>query len=327
MISHPRFQIVIANRGRASLFVDNFSSLRGFNPKRDALVVFDCTPDEDWKNELATIRSLAQCGLTEGENLLIFRRKSWNLSHGAQLDYLGLLADKDISQPQLTLFMQDHYLDLERFVKEDTVPAAPPLDLDHVESVFHADKQLGCCYLTRNGIRISVSTPITSPHLYGEHDQLVPGATERGLFVDGANFFVRPELYLPWLTKNRSLAFSGHGDYGSAFVWEIRLGQILYDQRIRWHDLSRGISFQTIDQLHEIERARSERLSHYWYDSRVWFFFHGRDLERYLPVPPLGFVKTLLAKALALRKPNRHTPASRISAPLPSQESSNAHEL
>ena len=40
--------------------------------------------------------------------------------------------------PEYAAFMQEHYLDLKRFVKEDTIPEDAVYDLDRIESKFRS---------------------------------------------------------------------------------------------------------------------------------------------------------------------------------------------
>ena len=294
-----RFHLVVANYRRATSFTEKFASLRGFDPDIDKVVFFDCSPEAEWEMEYKNVQTLAAYGLQEDKNLIFFRRRTWNVCHGAHLDYFSLLLNQELEIPSYTLFMQDHYLDLARFVKEDTIPSSKQLCLTTIESLFKQDPEVGCCYLTRNGIRVSVTSSAIHPKVYGDHQELLTDTVERHLFIDGLNCAVRPELYLPWMAKNPRRLTQGDGSYPAAFVWEIRLGWILYEQGIRWHDLANSVTFRSISELRELEKCMNQSLSKRWYDHRLWAVMYGRDMGWYWPIPWKDALALVLNKFLA----------------------------
>jgi hypothetical protein len=189
--------------------------------------------------------------------------------------------------------MQEHYLDLERYVKEDTIPEDAAYDLDQIETRFQSDTVIGCVFFSRYGIRVRATNPVTDrkKEFFGDGEELLSGAKRRGFCVDGGNFVVRPQLYLNWFDSHPSYLMQGDGSYPFCIVWEARMGQILYDQEIKWADMYRNVEYSTIEQLDEIEASREERIAMLWYDNRVWFFFYGRDLQSYPPTPLISVLR------------------------------------
>ncbi|MDY6836615.1 MAG: methyltransferase domain-containing protein [Thermodesulfobacteriota bacterium] len=283
-----RFHIVVSNYKRISCFVDNFRRIQGFDRRRDRVIIFDCSPDPDWQEQLAIAESLTFLGLRWGENLYFIRRRNWNVNHGAQLDYFRCLIDQSIPKPEYAAFMQDHYLDLKRFVKEDTIPENAVYDLDQVEAKFRSDPDIGCAFFSRYGIRVSTSSPISDKDFWGDGAELIPGAKRRWFLVDGGNFIVRPQLYLNWFKAHPHRLTQG---FYVQNCWEVRLGKILCDQGIKWADMYRNIEYSTIEDLDAIEASRGEKVSMLWYDNRVWFFFGGRDMQSYPPKPLIPILR------------------------------------
>jgi hypothetical protein len=186
--------------------------------------------------------------------------------------------------------MQEHYLDLERYVKEDTIPADAVYDLDRIEAKFRSDPDIGCAFFARYGIRVSTSNPVADKDLWGDGAELRPGAKRRCFLIDGSNHIVRPQLYLSWFNAHpHRLAPS----CDVLNVWEVRLGKILYDQGIKWADLYRNIEYSTIEELDAVEASRGEKASMLWYDYRALFFFGGRDMQPYPPRPLIPILRYL----------------------------------
>ena len=292
LFNRDRFHIVVSNFRRLDCFVDNFNRMQGFDINRDRIFIFDCTPYSEFQTELNIADRLTAFGLTWGENLHFIRRRNWGVNHGAQLDYFRAIREGKISLPTYTAFIQEHYLDLEHFVKEDTIPEKSTYDLNQMEAKFRNDPEIGCAFYARKGIRVCTSNPVTKSDevFFGDGTSLLPNARRHCFCIDGGNFIVRPELYLNWFNTHPHYLTRGDGSYGFAHVWEVRLGSILYNQKIKWADLYRNIDYRDINQLDEIEVLRGEKCSELWYDNRIWFFFYGRDIHRYLPLP---FVSTL----------------------------------
>jgi len=296
---NDRFHVVVANHKHLECFVDNFGTLLGFDPLFDRILIFDCTPEDSWKDQWCIADRLTQYGLQWGSSLFFIRRRNWAMNLGAMLDYLRCLDERRISWPQYVFFMQDHYLDKVRLVKEDTIPADTNLDLDRVEQEFQAEVRTGCVFLSRLGTRVRMTNPEIrgAKRRYGDAETFL-GGRAAGLFIDGGNFATRPELFRAWITTHRQALLAGDGSYGFCIVWEERFGQILYDQRVIWVDLARDARFRTCEDLFALEQQRDTKLSSYWYESRVWHFFYGRDMGKYLPLPMIGMVRFGLRRIL-----------------------------
>jgi len=282
-----RFHIVVSNHQRIQSFVDNFPKIMGFNPAEDSILIFDCSPENAWKEQLTITDRLCKSGLKWNKNLFFIRRRNWGMNIGGQMDYVRVIRDKLIEAPKFSAFMQEHYLDIANFVKEDTLPENTDYNLDQIAEKFESDNQLGCIFHARYGVRVAISDPIieSKREFFGDGDTLIKGAVRRGFLVDGGNFIVRPEMYVKWFDTNPKYLTSGDGSYGFTIVWEARLGQILYDQRIKWCDLSRNLEYSSIAELDALENSLSKKISKLWYDNRVWYFYYGRDQWKYPPLP------------------------------------------
>jgi hypothetical protein len=282
-----RFHIVVSNYERLSCFVDNFRRIRGFDGEHDRVYILDCSPNPDWQDQMVVADRLTCSGLRWGVNLYFIRRRNWNLNHGAQLDYIRCLREETIPVPAYTAFMQEHYLDTKRYVKEDTLPEGATYDLDAIKAEFEANIKVGCVFFARYGVRVSTSNPVKEKEkqFFGDGTELLPGATRRCFCVDGGNFIVRPQLYLNWFAAHPRDLTRGNGTYGFAHAWEVRLGKILYDQRIVWVDLRRRLRYTSIEELDIQEASGAEKASMLWYDHRGYFFFYGRDIHKYGPRP------------------------------------------
>ncbi|NVM22068.1 MAG: hypothetical protein HWN68_09860 [Desulfobacterales bacterium] len=290
-----RFHIVVSNCRRIFCLVDNFQRIRGLDGQRDRVYIFDCSPDPDWREQLAIADRLNSFGLRWGENLHFVRRRNWGLNEGALLDYFRCLTNATIPVPAYVAFVQEHYLDTKCFVKEDTIPEDAAYDLDQIEAKFQSDPDIGCAFHARYGIRVCTSNPVAERkrEFCGDGTELLPGAKRRGFCVDGGNFIVRPQPYLDWFKAHPRYLTQGDGSYGFTHVWEVRKGQILYDRGIKWADMYRNIEYSTIEELDALEASRGEKVSMLWYDNRVWYFFYGRDLQRYPPTPLLSVLMYL----------------------------------
>lgn len=282
-----RFHIVVPNYQRLQSFVENFHKISGINTRLDAIFIFDCTPENVWEEQLAIADRLRTYDLEWNRNLFFIRRRNWGVNHGAQLDYFRAILDGLIQTPRFVAFMQEHFLDLKNYVKEDTIPEHSRYDLSAIAKKFESDPQIGCAFHARNGVRVSTSNPVTdsAKEFFGDGEVLLEGATRRGFLIDGGNFIVRPELYLRWFSAHLRFLTDGDGGYGFSHVWEARLGQILYDQKIKWCDLSRNLEYTTIAELDELQKSLSQKISKLWYDNRVWYFYYGKDQWKYPPLP------------------------------------------
>lgn len=305
-----RFHIVVSNHQRLSCFVDNFQRIRGFNGEHDRVYILDCSPNSGWRDQMAVANRLTSSGLRWGENLYFIRRRNWNMNLGAQLDYIRCLQDERIPVPAYAAFMQEHYLDLNRVVKEDTLPHNAVYDLDRIEGEFRSDSNAGCVFLARYGIRVSASNPVNEKgkEFFGDGNELLPGARRRCFCIDGGNFIVRPQLYLDWFDDHPRFLVRGNGTYGFALVWEVRLGKILYDQQIEWIDLHRHLRYSTIEQLDVIEGSLAHKASMLWYDHRRYTRFYGSDIEKY----PLTVTSVWLHMRRDLKKTLFHSRDTRL---------------
>jgi len=285
-----RFHIVVANHQRLFCFVDNFHRILNFDILRDRVYIFDCSPDVEWQKQLAIAEKLSNFGLLWGENLFFVRRRNWIRDQGAHLDYVRCLRGGQIHPPQFVAFMQDHYLDEKRYIKEDSIPENAVYDLDKIENKFSRNLDVGCIFFSRFGIRISASNIYLDNRHWGDGENLFPGAERRCLFVDGNNQVIRPQLYLNWFnTFPRQLM----PKCDITNVWEVRLGKILFDQGITWVDMYRDIEYSKISDIDAIEKLRGEKVSKLWYDNRVLFFFGGRDMHKYPPMPVIPIFRYL----------------------------------
>ena len=43
----------------------------------------------------------------------------------------------------------------------------------------------------------------------------------------------------------------------------------------------RDAQYETIEELLSLQGSRIEKLGEFWYDNWLWYFFHGRDQQRY----------------------------------------------
>lgn len=306
-----RFHVIVQNYNKLQSLVDNFSRIERFDPSRDKVFIFDCSANERWQSELLIANRLVEHGLQWNANLFFVRRRNWGVNHGAQLDYFRCLLDGRIPVPEYSAFVQEHYFDLQNYVKEDTIPENVHYDLDEIQRKFESDNEIGCVFFARKGIRICVSNPARKGNhdFFGDASEWLENATPRCFCTDGGNLIARPELYLNWFRKHPEYLTKGNGSYGFSHVWETRLGKILYDQNIKWTDMYRDVSYRDIKEVLLLQQSRDEKLSELWYDNWLWYFFHGRDQQRYPPVDIrsiLGYlVKDYLPNALLCSRDKR----------------------
>lgn len=294
-----RFHIVVQNYTKLKSLIDNFFRVESFDPLRDKVYIFDCSPAEHWQTELSNANRLTEHGLKWNENLFFVRRRNWGVNHGAQLDYFRCLLDGRIPIPEYSAFVQEHYFDLQNYVKEDTIPEGVHYDLNEIQRRFESDPEIGCVFYARKGIRICLSNPDPKVNdFFGDASELLENAAKRCFCTDGGNLIVRPELYLNWFRKNPQFLTKGNGSYGFSHVWETRLGKILYDQKIKWTDMYRNVTYRTIEEVLSLEQSRNEKLSAFWYDNWLWYYFHGRDQQHYAVMDFRSIVRFLFADYL-----------------------------
>jgi hypothetical protein len=251
-----RFHIVVANFNRLKSFVDNFQKIQGFDPDHDSILIFDSSPESVVQSELKTADRLCSLGLEWNKNLFFIKRRNWGLNEGTFLDYFRCVENRNIIKPSYVAFMQEHYLDTQNYVKEDTIPEDAKIDLDAVDHKFKSDASVGCVFYTRRGIRICTSNPFsqTKKHFFGDCNILLPGAVRKCFCVDGGNFIARPEPYLDYFNSNKKDLTSGDGSYGFTHTWEVRKGNILYDRGIKWVDMCRGVAYCSIEEIDALEK-------------------------------------------------------------------------
>ncbi len=289
-----RFHVVVSNYKRLFSFVENFHKIRNFNPRRDRVYILDCSPEEDWRNELEMARLLTEYGLEWGRNVIFVRRRNWAQNFGAILDYYRWMLAGEIQPVNFNFFLQEHYLDSERFLNADSIPEGRNVDLNVVEELFLSDPAIGCGFLSRYGVRISVSLPnLIPPPAAGlegreqapfkDHDgyylhHLAEGGVRRFFFTDGGNFICRPEAYIHYFRSHRDELVQGNGSFGFCVAWEERLGKILCEQNVKWVDLHFGAVFRNLDELDAIEAQRGGKISSFWYQNMNWIYYYGYDL-------------------------------------------------
>lgn len=289
-----RFHIVVSNYKRLFSFVENFHKIKNFQADRDRLYILDCSPEEDWAAELEAARQLSAYALEWGKSVFFIRRRNWAQNFGALLDYYRWSLAGNIPAAAYHFFMQEHYLDTERFLNADSIPDGFDLDLNAIEQVFVADREVGCAFATRQGIRVSVSQPylIQDPPLglegrehapFKDHDgyylhHLVEGGVRRYFFTDGGNGVVRAEPYVDYFRAHPDLLVEGDGSFGFCVVWEERLGKILGDLGMKWVDLYNRAIFRNLDELDAVEARLGRRISGLWYENMNWIYYYGYDL-------------------------------------------------
>jgi hypothetical protein len=289
-----RFHLVISTYLNLFSFTENFHKIKNFDQNKDKLYIFDNAPSSEVETHLKLANNLTGFGLKWGINLFFIKRRRWGLNEGAFLDYFRCLMDHKIPTPKYVSFLQDHYLDIKRFVKEDTIPEYAIFDLEKIEDKFGSDNSVGCIFFSRYGVRVCVSNPIIDGIFFGDGDELLPDAVPRCFCIDGGNFIIKPGFFLEWFKENPQYLLKGDGSYGFTHVWEVRKCKILYDKAIKWVDMYRGFEYSNIEQLMELESKLNHKISKFWYDNRVWYFFYGRDQQPYTLKPFLPIIKYLI---------------------------------
>lgn len=289
-----RFHIVVSNYRRLFSFIENFHKIRNFDPLHDKVYITDCSPEEEWGRELESAKRLESCGLTWGENLFFIRRRNWAGNIGSILDYYRWALGGQIPATKYGFFMQEHYLDTERFVNCDCVPDDYHPDLDKIDEGFASDPQIGIAFASRLGIRISVLLPFLIPEppagLEGREyapfsdsngrylHQTPEGGVRQCFFPDGATFIVRTETLLDYFRSHEHQLIEGNGSFGFAVAWELRLGKILMDSGSKWMDLYNKVAFRTLEDVDAIEATLQRKISALWIANMNWIFYYGYDL-------------------------------------------------
>lgn len=304
----PRVDLVVANYNRAPVFWRGLKNLAGFDAETDRIVFLDASETfcsekfelEAWKEGFGA--------LIGTKNLVIYRRKSWNLVHGAHLDYLDLILRGELSRPEISFFMQDHYLNKWECVAADTVPEDVEWDLDLVTAtiVGNRPKQYAL-FASRNGFRVSVLTPRN--HRRPDWlDTTIPPEREICLVADGGNLAVDPSIFLRYFRANPERLSSGVGSYGAAYVWETRFCKILADSGVVFRDIGLQMEFDSARELIR-QHPRPGGVWKFFWSIPLYFYLHGRDIQS-LKVRDLKFtLKQLVAElSSCVRFPRRIRP-------------------
>ena len=261
-----RFDIVVSNYTNIHVFLDSIQKIQNYDLKRDRIVIMDCSPDVH-----AEIRKLEQSNLAPAYNFYFYHRRNWNMNHGGQLDYIWLVNEKLLPQAKYVFFMQEHYLNTAVLVKSDTIPEGQTIDLDVIESRFEL-KPKQIIFNSRFGFRVSAMPRNREFDDYKNLDsELI------SFVVDGANFCVISEYLQDYFADHPDLLIDGNGKYSFCHVWETRFTKIFYDFGFDFHELSRGLSFPTIDQLTKSYPEPCE-FWRYAYQNREAWFLYGRKI-------------------------------------------------
>jgi len=298
-----RFDIVVATHGRSELFWQGFDNIKNFDKSKDRIIIFDCSEDYDAEAK-KSLPYLAELG---GDvNFLFFTRENTGRNPGCILDYARCLAYGKIETPRYSFFVQDHYLNREKFVADDTIPDGFVWDLDDAEKKMGNDKKV--VFGAKNGILIisSVSekycgadyvpTQLDDDLLYMEvklddgryfeivnsccHGQVeLEGGVDLGLAVDGINLCADPAALVEFYKNNENMCLNTIGDYGDAYIWEGRIGKIFSDAGYEFHDLLRDVVYKTPADV----RARGQfgKDWFYFYPTPLFAVFHGKDLWKH----------------------------------------------
>lgn len=241
----------------------------------------DCS--ENSHRELIKCKKFISKNSWRNVNILFIKRRNWNLNHGAQLDYIRLLAGGKIGIPQYSFFMQDHYLNKKNIIKSDTIPDNKVIDLNSIEKIFLKSKKM-VLFCSRFGFRISTSVPNIKEFLatdYGKYNLADhKGSVDCSFVVDGGNFCVDPSYYLNHYKKNKKLYTQGNGNYDFCHVWETRLCKILYDQKLMFYDYNHNFGFRTIALLKE-RYPRQGNIWHYFHHFPTAYVLYGGDIYKY----------------------------------------------
>ena len=311
-----RFDIAVANRNRTEVFWQGWKNIKNFDPSLDRIVFFD-TSDNPTRELAICLHYLNLYGL-KNHNFIFLRRRSWFYNTGMILDYTRLVSAEILEAPQYTYFMQDHYISKTDFVAGDSIPENGFLDFNLMDEIFKRNLKtvIGC---SRHGFRLNAAVPeelsgkdfesyedengIAKPDLpwifvpgklgsltnekyssdhfiYYHAGYHIKGAKDLGINFDGCNFCCDPKYIVNHYQKNKSLYTEGTSDYGAMLVWEMRIGQLLYDQGLGFYELSRGVSIKNTEELKKLQPDPSSLGSSLWcyqYTSPLFHAIHKSD--------------------------------------------------
>lgn len=272
-----RFDIVLANSNRIEVFWESFGKVKNFNPTKDRIVVMDCSKNPN-SEILKSQRFIKRYNLQLGKSIIFIIRRNWNLNHGAQLDYIRALSGSLINTPKFAYFIQDHYLNTSKFVKEDTIPKGETLNLDLIEKKLLENKKT-VWFCSRGGFKISARFKNINDFYNNKVDSRFGNLQLLSFVVDGGNFCVDPQVYIDIYRKDRSRFVRGIGGTGPSFfchVWETRLCKYLYDRGFVFYEQKRNISFSTIENLLHLYPKRG-KVWDFFFNSPIAYYLHGRD--------------------------------------------------
>ena len=253
---NARFDVLVLNFQRIHLFLDNFHKLRNFDPKRDRVVVLDCSHNVAHERKLVEEFARARGWRLGGPEVVFIERQNWGIDQGARVDYLSALRHDPNPPPYIWQF-QEHYLDntsdysrwppnfgpLANTVKEDVIPDGAVIDLDLSEQAF-TDPDVSVVFASRSGIGLLA------------HPNGV-----KSFYTDGANLGVRSSVaqraFPPNLLDDYRLVFDA--SYRWALFIEFEFGRRL--SHGSWFDLVRKRAFRDADEVRAAEREAGTRLS------------------------------------------------------------------
>jgi len=201
------------------------------------------------------------------------------MNHGAQMDYVRLIAERKLAHPKFTFFMQDHYLNTKRFVKEDAIPAGEVIDLNDIQLRLLEDtKTIWFC--SRKGFRIS-SRFKNINHFYNKKVWKKRGINSDpiSLVIDGGNFCVRSEHLIKNFKNNPDVYTKGNGSFFFCHVWETRLSKIFYGKGFNFFEKHRNLTFKTIEDLLKVN-PKPGKVWDYFFNDPFAYYLHGQDIYK-----------------------------------------------
>lgn len=308
-----RFDIVVANRNRTQVFWQGWKNFKNFDIAKDRIVFLNTSADP--MKELAIcLYYIDHYGL-KGCNFLFLMRRSWNSVFGMIADYTRLVGEDVLEAPMHAFFMQDHYVCKTDFVAGDTLGDDQYIDFNVISEVFKKDNKL-VVGSTRHGFRLCASVPdelagrdfetyedndrnpkpnlpwIFMPgklgsilyekyccdhFIYYHGGYHIEGSQDICIDFDGLNFCCDPQYIVNHYKENKHLYSETLGDYGEALIWETRIGKILYDQGLGFHELSRNVTVKDTAELKRLDPNPGTAPSSLWcyhYSSPLFYALH-----------------------------------------------------
>lgn len=292
--SQIRFDIVVANTNRSEVFWTSLSSLKNFDLSKDRIIFMDCSRNS--QKELEKCRRFMRDLDLEKIDFHFLKRRNWNLNHGAQLDYIRLVAESKLDKPKFTYFMQEHYLNKDIFVKGDTIPKDEVIDLNVVEQFLTANNNM-VFFCSRNGFRIS--SFIKDEDSYYRHNRVkdmntlhFKNSSDICFIIDGGNYCLDISHYFDHYGKHKDLYIRGNGCIHFCGVWETRLCKILYDQGLTFYEKRRNLKFKTVNEL-KSKYPNPGEIWGYFYQRPHAYYFYGQDIFKYSFQPRKEYIEEL----------------------------------